>query len=269
MAVSFERHGVLHYLDPGDASYTVGEQVLFPTDAGPEVVYCVWGPQEVDSKALGELPRCLGKASAADLERDSANRRKRAEAKVVAEALIAEHGLPMKVVGIDFVDRSIEFDQQVVVYFTAPHRVDFRALLGDLARSLQSRIDLRQVAARDAARLLGGVGSCGRDACCATFLDAFEPVSLRVARAQSPSPGPLQVTGCCGRLMCCLRFEHPLYAEFARVAPPIGAQLNTDEGPGTVVGHRVPDGTVLLKLASGDLKRRRVEVTPEKNKECP
>lgn len=253
MGVSFEQHGVLHYLDAGEDDYRVGDRVLYPTEYGPEVAICVWPPTEVDE--VSQIPQCCGRATRADLSRDAANRRRRAEATAVARRLIADHDLPMKVLAVDYIDRSAEFDQQIVIYFSAPHRVDFRALLADLARSLRARIDLRQVAARDAARLTGGVGSCGLELCCTTFLTEIEPVSQRLARVQNPSGNPLQISGACGKLLCCLRFEHPLYVEFFRTAPRIGAQVETEEGPAEVIGHRVPDGTVLLKLASGQTER--------------
>ena len=113
-------------------------------------------------------------------------------------------------------------------------------MVGELARSLQARIDLRQVGARDAARLVNGLGSCGRELCCATFLTNLEPVSLRMAKAQDLPANPLRISGACGRLMCCLKYEHPLYVEFARNAPAIGSKVTTDEGDGVVVGHSVP-----------------------------
>ncbi|MCW2811352.1 MAG: hypothetical protein JWP61_1810 [Friedmanniella sp.] len=253
MAVSFLRYGRLYYLDPGDASYRVGQHVLVPTESGPEVAECVWAPEEVDDdEGLRDLPVCAGPASEADLQRDATNRRRRAEAKVVAKQLIRRHGLPMKIVAVDFLDSGGEFDQQVVLYFTAPHRVDFRVLVGELARSLQARIDLRQIGSRDAASVVGGLGNCGRDLCCATFLKDFEPVSLRMAKAQDLPPNPLKISGACGRLMCCLKYEHPLYTEFAREAPAVGTQVSTPEGDGVVVGHQVPADAVLVRMkASG------------------
>ena len=151
----------------------------------------------------------------------------------------------MKVVAVDFIDSGIDFDQLVVIYFTAPHRVDFRALVSELARSLQARIDLRQIGSRDAARLVGGLGNCGRDLCCATFLKDFEPVSLRMAKVQDLPPNPLKISGACGRLMCCLKYEHPLYAEFARTAPAMGEQVALEDGDGVVVGHQVPADSVV------------------------
>ena len=203
-----------------------------PTESGPEVAECVWAPEWVDDDGFVDLPVCAGLATDDHLDRDAANRRRRAEAKLVAKKLIKKHDLPMKVVGVDFLDTGDDFDQLIVVYFTAPQRVDFRSLVGELARSLRSRIDLRQVGSRDAARLIGGLGNCGRDLCCATFLKDFEPVSLRMAKVQDLPPNPLKISGACGRLMCCLKYEHPLYAEFAREAPAVGSTVAPHEGDG-------------------------------------
>jgi cell fate regulator YaaT (PSP1 superfamily) len=246
MAVSFERYGRLYYLDAADHDYTVGDRVLVPTEAGPEVAECVWAPEWTED--FGELPICAGKASEDDLARDQANSRRRAEAKLVAKKLIKKHDLAMKVVGVDYLDHGTDFDELVVIYFTAPHRVDFRVLVGDLARSLRCRIDLRQIGSRDAARITGGIGSCGRELCCATFLKDFEPVSLRMAKAQDLPANPLRISGACGRLMCCLKYEHPLYAEFARTAPAIGSQVSTEHGDGVVVGHQVPADAVVVRM---------------------
>jgi cell fate regulator YaaT (PSP1 superfamily) len=247
MAVSFQRYGRLYYLDAGDQPYAVGDKVLVPTEGGPEVAECVWAPEWVDED-FGELPVCAGKAAPDDLARDEANRRRRAEAKIVAKRLIKKHDLTMKVVGVDYLDHGTDVDKLVVIYFTAPHRVDFRLLVGDLARSLRSRIDLRQVGSRDAARISGGIGCCGRDLCCATFLKDFEPVSLRMARAQDLPANPLRISGACGRLMCCLKYEHPLYAEFARTTPAVGSKVTTDDGDGVVVAHKVPSDSVVVRM---------------------
>ena len=228
--------------------------MLVPTESGPEVAECVWAPEWVDDADTNfvDLPVCAGKAGDSELGRDAENRRRRAEAKLVAKKLIKRHELPMKVVGVDYVDSGDDFDELVVIYFTAPHRVDFRALVGELARTLRARIDLRQVGSRDAARLIGGLGNCGRDLCCATFLNDFEPVSLRMAKVQDLPPNPMKISGACGRLMCCLKYEHPLYAEFARQAPAVGERVTTEEGEGVVVAHQVPADSVLVRVgASG------------------
>ncbi|WP_134122695.1 PSP1 domain-containing protein [Kribbella kalugense] len=249
MAVSFERYGRLYYLDPGEFRPRVGEKVLVPTDDGPEVAECVWAPQYV-TEEVGGLPLCEGIATTADLDRDEQNRTRRADARVIAKRTIRQHGLPMKVVGIDFVDRREDVDQLVIVYFSAPHRVDFRELVRDLARALRARIELRQVGARDEARLQGGIGPCGRDLCCATFLKDFEPVSVRMAKDQDLPLNPLKISGACGRLMCCLKYEHPLYQEYNAKAPALGTAVETPAGDGVVVGHNVPSDTVVVRLAA-------------------
>ena len=212
MAVSFERYGRLYYLDPGEFQPTVGAKVLVPTDSGPEVAECVWAPQWVDEDVAG-LPVCEGIATDAQLVRDEENRAKRAQARVTARRLIREHGLPMKVIGVDYVDKAPVF----TVYFSAPHRVDFRALVRDLAGRLGGRVELRQIGPRDEARLQGGIGPCGR-------------------------------------LMCCLKYEHPLYQDFHASAPRQGEQVETPEGPGVVTGHNVPGDKVVVKLTADGRK---------------
>ena len=255
MAVSFERYGRLYYLDPGDHEYRVGDRVLVPTESGPEVAECVWAPEWVSEDGFSDLPVCAGLAGPEHLERDATNRRRRAEAKLAAKKLIKRNQLPMKVMAVDFIDSGIDFDQLVVIYFTAPHRVDFRMLVSELARTLHARIDLRQIGSRDAARLVGGLGNCGRDLCCATFLKDFEPVSLRMAKVQDLPPNPLKISGACGRLMCCLKYEHPLYADFARTAPAVGEQVALEDGDGVVVGHQVPADSVVIRMSANGATR--------------
>jgi len=255
MAVSFERYGRLYYLDPGEREYSVGDRVLVPTESGPEVAECVWAPEWVEEEGFTALPVCAGPASPEHLERDATNRRRRAEAKLAAKKLIKQKQLPMKVVAVDFIDSGIDFDQLVVIYFNAPHRVDFRTLVSELARTLHARIDLRQIGSRDAARLVGGLGNCGRDLCCATFLKDFEPVSLRMAKVQDLPPNPLKISGACGRLLCCLKYEHPLYAEFARTAPAVGEQVALEDGDGVVVGHQVPAESVVIRMSANGTTR--------------
>src|SRR5262244_743000 len=246
MAVSFERYGRLYYLDPGPYQPAVGSKVLVPTDAGPEVAECVWAPQWVDEE-VGGLPVCAGIATEDQLARDEENRAKRAQARVTARRLIREHDLPMKVVGVDYVSPPPVF----TIYFSAPHRVDFRALVRDLASRLAGRVELRQVGPRDEARLQGGIGPCGRDLCCATFLKDFEPVSVRMAKDQDLPVNPLRIAGACGRLMCCLKYEHPLYAEANTRMPKLGARVETEHGPGQIVGRNVPSDSVTVRLDGG------------------
>jgi cell fate regulator YaaT (PSP1 superfamily) len=250
MAVTFTRYGRLYYLDPAGETYSVGEPVLVPTDDGPEVATVVWPPTEVPDE-IGSLPRCAGRAGAEHLDRDERNRAARAEARSAAKQLIAELGLPMKVVAVDVVDTRPDVDLLVVVYFTAPHRVDFRDLVRRLASTVRARVELRQVGARDDARLQGGIGPCGRELCCATFLTDFEPVSARLAKDQDLPLNPLKIAGACGKLMCCLAYEHPLYTEFKRSAPPVGETVTTTDGSlsGRVIGYNVPAGAVIVRDA--------------------
>jgi len=244
MAVSFQRNGRLYYLDPGPYQPAVGSKVLVPTDAGPEVAECVWAPQWV-AEEIGGLPVCAGLADDEALSRDKANRERRAEARVATRRLVREHSLPMKIIGVDYVTDGNVF----TVYFSAPHRVDFRGLVKDLATRLRARVELRQIGPRDEARLQGGIGPCGRDLCCATFLKDFEPVSVRMAKDQDLPVNPLRIAGACGRLMCCLKYEHPLYQDFHASAPRRGEAVETPEGAGTVIGHNVPADQVVVKLA--------------------
>src|SRR6266705_708936 len=168
-AVVFQRQGRLYYADPGSLTPSVGDEVLYPTDDGPEVAEVMWAPQYV-SDDIGGLPVLAGMAGPDDRERAKVSRKKRAAARVAARRLIREHELPMKISGVDYVPDG----DRTTVYFTAPHRVDFRALVRDLSATLHGRVELRQLSARDEARLTGGIGSCGRELCCSTFLVGFE-----------------------------------------------------------------------------------------------
>jgi len=242
-AVTFTDKGRLYYADPGSLRPAVGDHVLYPTEDGPEVAQVMWAPQWT-SEEIGGLPVLAGLASADDLAALATARRKRADGRVAARRLIREHGLPMKVIGVDHVLAS----NRTVIYFTAPHRVDFRALVRDLGATLRGRVELRQLTARDEARLIGGIGSCGRELCCSTFMVDFEPVSVRMAKDQDLPLNPLRISGACGRLMCCLKYEHPLYQDFAEQAPAIGSCVSTPDGEGTVVGHSVPAESVVLRM---------------------
>lgn len=247
-AVSFNRYGRLYYLNPGELSLAVGDKVLVPTDDGPEVAECVWAPQWVSEDTDG-FPRLVGPAGEEDLRRDTLMRKRKAEAKVAAKKLIREHQLPMKVVAVDHVLESPGASGgRTTIYFTAPHRVDFRSLVRDLGATLHCRVELRQLSARDSARVQGGIGSCGRDLCCATFLTDFEPVTIRMAKDQDLPLNPLRISGACGRLMCCLKYEHPLYQQFQASAPPVGARVSTPDGDGRVIGYSVPRDAVVVRM---------------------
>lgn len=247
MAVAFTRYGRLYYLDPGEHEPRVGDKVLVPTDDGPEVAECVWAPQWVSDEIDG-LPACAGIATDTHLERDERNRKRRAQARSAARRAIRELKLPMSVVGVDFIDTRDDVDELITIYFSAPNRVDFRQLVRDLAKRLQARIVLKHVGARTEAKVQAGVGPCGRETCCSTFLKDFEPVSYRMAKDQDLPANPLRISGACGRLMCCLKYEHPLYQDFKVNVPSLGCDVTTDDGvEGTVVGYNVPSETVYVR----------------------
>jgi cell fate regulator YaaT (PSP1 superfamily) len=242
-AVVFQPQGRLYYADPGSLSPKVGDRVLYPTAEGPEVAQVVWAPEWV-SEEVGGLAVLDGMATDTELEAAELSRKKRAAARVAGRRLIREHDLPMKIAGVDHVAAT----NHTTLYFTAPHRVDFRSLVRDLGATLHCRVELRQLSARDSARVQGGIGSCGRDLCCATFLTDFEPVTIRMAKDQDLPLNPLRISGACGRLMCCLKYEHPLYQKFQASAPAVGARVTTPEGDGRVVAHSVPKDAVVVRM---------------------
>lgn len=253
-AVTFNKYGRLYYLDPGQFAPRVGERLLVDTDDGPVVAQCVWAAEWVDEDTSG-FPKVIGLAQDDDLQREELLRKRKAEARVAANRLIREHQLPMKVIGVDHSpgqpdSSEITAGPRTTIFFTAPHRVDFRALVRDLGATLRCRVELRQLSARDSAKVQGGIGSCGRDLCCSTFLTEFEPVSVRMAKDQDLPLNPMRISGACGRLMCCLKYEHPIYQGFHAEAPALGEHVDTPEGEGRVVGHSVPRDAVVVRLAA-------------------
>ncbi len=184
------------------------------------------------------------------------------KAEEVALSKIKEHNLDMKLVGVEFLfDRS-----KIIFYFTAEERIDFRSLVKDLASVLKKRIELRQIGVRDEARIIGGLGPCGRDLCCATHLQKFEPVSIKMAREQGLPLNPMRISGLCGRLMCCLQYEHQIYLDFYRKAPPFGTKLVTERGEGKVIDYNVPSGRVILEYENGIKEEKTLEELVEKPK---
>jgi cell fate regulator YaaT (PSP1 superfamily) len=264
-AVAFNKYGRLFYLDPGDLSPRVGDKVLVPTDDGPAVADCMWAPQWIDEDTSG-FPRLSGLAQEADVRRDELIRQRKAEGRVAANKLIREHHLPMKVISVDHTPGAgdVPSEEQpwgagprTTIYFTAPHRVDFRSLVRDLGATLHCRVELRQLSARDSAKVQGGIGSCGRDLCCSTFLPEFEPVSIRMAKDQDLPLNPMRISGACGRLMCCLKYEHPLYAESTTSEYTAGQRVVLSEGEDArVVSRHQPSETLVLRMqADGSVKR--------------
>ena len=244
-AVTFTAKGQLHYADPGELRPQVGDMVMLPTEQGAVAARVVWAAEYSTEDTEG-FPVLVGMATDADLAAADQLRRVKARTLVASRRLIREHGLPMKVLAVD---PQVSVGK-TVIYYSSPETVDFRSLLRDLSATLGTRIELRQLAARDSVRVTGAIGSCGRDTCCSTFLRDFEPITLAMARDQDLPANPMRISGACGRLMCCLKYEHPLYQEFKATAPAIGEEVDSPAGPGKVVGHSVPGDSVVIKLAA-------------------
>ncbi len=224
-----------------------GDEVIVETSRGREMGRVIIGPHQVDDdKIVGELKPVERRAT--PLDRLQAQRFRRREAKALAKCRekVAEHGLPMKVV-----DAEYSYDGTRLVFaFTAEKRVDFRALVRDLARTFHARIELRQIGVRDETKLCGGIGACGRELCCRAWLTEFSPVSIKMAKHQGLPLSPMEISGVCGRLLCCLSFEDQYYVEARSRLPKVGAQVLTAEGPGRVIGVNVLKETVSVRLES-------------------
>ena len=232
-----------YYFDPRGEQVKMGDQVIVETAQGAEFATCTEGNHEVADEAIVQ-PLCamLRKATEADRRTVDYNRKKESEAFDICEKKIAEHGLDMKLVNV-----SASFDgNKIVFYFTADGRVDFRELVRDLAAVFRARIELRQIGVRDEAKMIGGLGICGRPFCCSQFLDSFMPVSIKMAKTQNLSLNPAKISGTCGRLMCCLKYEQNAYEDAARRMPKQDSFVQTPDGPGNV--------------KSVDLLRERVKV---------
>lgn len=218
VGVRFKKAGKIYYFDPGFLELKPGDGVVVETVRGMEYGSVVTGPVEVAAEA-GSLKPVLRRATEEDVRQALGNREKERQAFRICQEKIAAHGLPMKLIGVDYtLDGS-----KIIFYFTAEGRVDFRQLVRDLAAVFKTRIELRQVGVRDEAKMLGGIGPCGRELCCGTWLCEFAPVSIRMAKGQNLALNPAKISGICGRLMCCLRYEARNYGEEE-------AEFDEDEG---------------------------------------
>jgi cell fate regulator YaaT (PSP1 superfamily) len=248
VGVSFKPAGRIYSFDPGDLELRAGETVVTETSRGIEVGKIKQGAQEIaDEQIAAPLKRILRRASDADYAQIEANKGKAESALGLCRERVAARGLSMKLLRAEYAfDRS-----QVTIYFQAEGRIDFRDLVKDLAAQLRTRIQLHQVGARDAAKLMGGIGPCGRALCCSTWLTDFEPISMRMAKEQSLFLNPTKFSGVCGKLMCCLRYEYDHYRETKAQMPVIGGEVATPDGPGRVLDHNVIKETVLVGLKDG------------------
>lgn len=254
VGIAFRPGGKVYQYDPEGLPLVPGDDVIVPAARGVGFGRVVTPIREMPEGELEEpLKKVMRRATDRDRERQRRNTTRKEEAYRTARRLIQKHELPMKLVDVDYV-----FDgSSIIFYFTAEGRVDFRELVKELAGTLKARIELKQVGVRDEAKMVGGLGPCGRDLCCSLFLSDFNPVSIKMAKEQDLPLNPSKISGICGRLMCCLKYEVEAYEEFNQKAPPLWTELETPDGIGTVVAYQVPRRQVVVELEGG----RKVEVS--------
>lgn len=245
VGVRFKQAGKTYYFDPGSDKYEQGMQVIVETARGQEIGIVAIPAKEIAKDELVlPLKKVIRAASGADCARVEENRGKEIAAFDKCRQKILEHNLDMKLVSVEYTfDRN-----KIIFYFTSEERVDFRELVKDLASIFKTRIELRQIGVRDEAKHRGGIGPCGRAFCCATFLEDFEPVSIRMAKGQNLSLNPTKISGVCGRLMCCLRFEASAYEDAREEMPRVGERVLTPDGEGKVTEININKKTLLVKL---------------------
>ena len=265
VGVRFKKAGKIYYFDPLDFELNIDEYVIVETARGVEYGKIVIPAREVgENDVVLPLRRVVRPALEGDIEKVDENRLEAEKAFNTGVSKITEHSLEMKLVDVEFTfDRN-----KIVFYFTAEGRVDFRNLVKDLASIFRTRIELRQIGVRDEAKMLGGIGPCGRMLCCSTFLGDFEPVSIKMAKDQNLSLNPSKISGLCGRLMCCLKYENDDYEEAKKLMPDIGARIDTPEGPGRVVGLNLLERLLQVRLLDEEhvLEYTLEEIMDPKNK---
>ena len=245
IGVRFKEVGKVYYFDPDGQQLKKGERVIVETVRGIECGEVAMDNREIDDEQIVKpLKKLIRIADETDIEQFLANKAKEKEAFSICQQKIADHNLEMKLVDVEFT-----FDGgKVLFYFTADGRVDFRELVKDLAGVFKTRIELRQIGVRDESKMLGGLGICGRPFCCSSFLGEFQPVSIKMAKEQGLSLNPTKISGACGRLMCCLKYEQNAYEYLLKITPKPGAIVETDEGAGTVVDFSLLTGNLKVQL---------------------
>ncbi|HVB74436.1 MAG TPA: stage 0 sporulation family protein [Ktedonobacteraceae bacterium] len=248
VGIRFRPAGRIYYFDPQGASYSTGQYTIVETVRGVEAGRVVIAPKKVTEKDLSDpLKPVLRLASEDELRLMLSFKSKEKEALVQCAHHVAQHKLPMKLVEAEYT-----FDgSRLTFYFTADERVDFRALVRDLAATFRTRIELRQIGARDQAKLQGGVGICGKTLCCSSWISDFGVVSIKMAKEQDLPLNPSKISGVCGRLLCCLSYENDTYIQARQTMPSIGSFLDTPSGQGRVVSINVPKSSVEVLLESG------------------
>ncbi len=249
IGVRFRNAGKLYYFDPGSLWPTAGDAVIVETVRGIEYGEVVTGVSSIaDELVTPPLKNVIRIATAEDTAHEEENRSKEGAAMEICTKKINEHKLPMKLVKCEYT-----FDNsKILFYFTSDKRVDFRSLVKDLASIFRTRIELRQIGVRDEAKMLGGLGMCGRPLCCTTFLGDFQPVSIKMAKEQNLSLNPTKISGVCGRLMCCLKYEEDNYEAVRRRMPRLGKDVITPDGRGTVTDLNILRETVRVRIPKGD-----------------
>jgi len=249
IGVQFQENGKMYYFDSSDIEVKTGEYVIVDTARGNDLGEVVMGTREVDEENWHTpLKKVIRLADEADIKHGQENRIKEKEAFIICQKKIAEHKLEMKLVSVEYA-----FDNsKILFFFTANGRVDFRSLVKDLASVFKMRIELRQIGVRDEAKMLGGLGPCGRPICCGSFLDQFQPVSIKMAKEQNLSLNPTKISGVCGRLMCCLKYEQEHYEMTRKKMPKIGREVITPDGTGPVTDLNIVKETVFVRLTNGD-----------------
>ena len=252
VGVRFKRAGKVYYFDPDEVELAVNDDVIVETSRGMEYGQVVTGPVEIrDEEVVTPLKKVVRKATAQDAQKLSAVQEKIKQAYSICEQKIVTHGLPMKLVDVEKT-----FDEsKLIFYFTAEGRIDFRELVKDLAAVFRTRIELRQIGVRDEAKMMGGLGCCGRELCCATWLADFASVSIRMAKEQNISLNPTKISGICGRLMCCLKFENDLYEQSRQAFPPLNSLVSTPDGEGKVTGVNILKKTIAVELKESKMVR--------------
>ena len=249
VGVRFKHAGKIYYFDPDEFDLEYSDFVIVETVRGIEYGEVVVAPKDVEDKEIvPPLKKVIRKATDKDKEKVEANRDKEHEAFHICAEKIEKHKLDMKMVDVEYTFDS----KKIIFYFTADGRIDFRDLVKDLAAVFRTRIELRQIGVRDQAKFLGGIGPCGRECCCCSFLGDFHPVSIKMAKDQNLSLSPTKISGLCGRLMCCLNYEHKHYVEMGKKVPPIGSRVKSPEGSGIVIANNVITEKTKVKMELPD-----------------
>lgn len=249
IGVRFKNVGKVYYFDPDGLQMELAQRVIVETARGVECGEVALVNRQVEESTIVKpLKKVIRAANREDIEQVERNKQREKQAFSVCESKIVQHKLDMKLVDVEYT-----FDNnKILFYFTADGRVDFRDLVKDLASVFRTRIELRQIGVRDEAKMLGGLGICGKPFCCSTFLGEFQPVSIKMAKEQGLSLNPTKISGTCGRLMCCLKYEQEAYEDLLRRTPRQGALVSTPDGRGIVVEVSLLTGMLKVKIEKSD-----------------